>query len=69
MARVSVERSTVRPIFLTFGVPYIRTRDILYPARCCQKAGGVLFCAVEMLNIVGEQERPNLGFARDVRAA
>ena len=24
---------------------------------------------VEMLNIVGERERPNLGFARDVRAA
>ena len=24
---------------------------------------------VEMLNIVGERERPNLGFVRDVRAA
>ena len=27
------------------------------------------YILVEMLNIVGERERPNLGFSRDVRAA
>ena len=34
-----------------------------------QRLPRTLTVLVEMLNIVGERERPNLGFARDVQAA
>ena len=57
------------------------TREWLSRKICCFRSRSALaivmilywytmdiIILVEMLNIVGERERPNLGFARDVRA-